>query len=62
MKNNIGKIFMAIVFAVFGVLFLTLGFFKTLFVIFLAVLGFFIGYAVDDPEIIKRILNNYFGK
>lgn len=61
-KKNRGKILLATVFAVFGVLLMTIGFLKTLFVVFLAVVGFFAGYIIDDKEIVKRFVNTYLGK
>lgn len=61
-KKNRGKILLAIVFAVFGVLLMTIGFLKTLFVVFLAVVGFFAGYIIDDKEMVKRFVNTYLGK
>ena len=61
LKKNRGKILLSVIFAVFGVLFITLGL-KTFFVIFLAAAGFFAGYLIDDRELLRRFLNNYLGK
>lgn len=61
-KKNRGKILLAAVFAVFGILFMTIGFLKTLFVVFFAAIGFFAGYLVDDKEMVRRFINIYLGK
>lgn len=61
-KKNRGKILLATVCAVFGLLLMTIGFLKTLFVVFLAVVGFFAGYIIDDKEMVKRFVNTYLGK
>lgn len=61
-RRHRGKILLATVFAVFGVLFMTVGFLKTLFVVFLAAVGFFAGFIIDDKEIVKRFINTYLGK
>jgi len=61
-ENHKGKILLALAFAVMGVLFVTIGFLKTLFVVFLGGVGFLIGFAVDDREKIRKFLNNYLGR
>jgi uncharacterized membrane protein len=60
-KNRAG-IFFAAVFVLFGILFSTLGFFKTMFIVLLAVAGWGLGRVAGDKELIRRFLNNYFGK
>jgi uncharacterized membrane protein len=60
--KNRAAIFIAAVFVVFGILFMALGFFKTMFIILLAIAGWTLGRYGGDKEFIRRFLNNYFGK
>jgi uncharacterized membrane protein len=60
-KNRTG-IFVAAFFVLLGILFMTLGFLKTMFVIMLGVAGWFAGRVAGDKELIRRFLNNYLGK
>ena len=61
-KNHRGKIFFTFFFIILGILFMTLGFLKTMFIFLLAVGGWIVGRVVDDRELIRRFLNNYLGK
>ncbi|MFA6450659.1 MAG: DUF2273 domain-containing protein [bacterium] len=52
----------AVVFAALGILFMALGFLKTMFVVLLGVAGWAVGRVAGDRELIRRFLNNYLGK
>jgi len=60
-KHRTG-IFFGAAFVVLGILFMTLGFLKTIFVIFLAAVGWGVGRVAGDKELVRRFLNNYLGK
>jgi uncharacterized membrane protein len=47
---------------VFGLLIVTVGIFKTAFVIVLAALGFFIGRLLEDKDALRRLIDTYLGK
>jgi len=61
-KNHRGKIFLTLVLIIFGILLMTIGFLKTMFVILLGILGWFGGRLLDDKELIRRFINTYLGK
>lgn len=61
-RNHRGKIFLTLVLIVLGILFMTIGFFKTMFVILLGIAGWFAGRFIDDKELVRKFLNNYLGK
>jgi uncharacterized membrane protein len=44
---------------ILGLLVVSVGIIKTVFIIALAAIGFFIGYLLDDKETLRRIINNY---
>ena len=57
-----GKIIFSVIFALIALLIVTVGFFKTVFVVVLAVLGYLVGRVIDDREFLKKFINNYLGK
>jgi uncharacterized membrane protein len=61
-RRHRGKIFIAAVFLVLGVLFSTIGFLKTIFVLFLAIIGYFVGRVLDDPEALRRFISTYLNR
>ncbi|HOX29453.1 MAG TPA: DUF2273 domain-containing protein [bacterium] len=62
LKKHKAKIIFSLLFILIGILFMTLGFLKTMFVLLLAIAGWFFGKIVDDKELIRRFINNYLGK
>jgi uncharacterized membrane protein len=56
------KILLALAFMVLGILFSTIGFLKTIFVLFLVIIGIFVGKFIDDPESVRKILDKYFSR
>lgn len=47
---------------ILAILFVTVGVIKTVFVLAVAVGGFFLGRVLDDREGLRRIINNYLGR
>ena len=62
LRKHRAKIFFAAVFVGFGILLMTLGFLKSMFIVLLAVAGWFFGRLADDKDLVRRFLNNYLGK
>lgn len=61
-KKYLGRIICALCAFVLGLMFVTLGPIKTVFVLALAVGGYFLGRVFDDKETLRRIINNYLGR
>jgi uncharacterized membrane protein len=61
-RNHRGKIFFTFILIILGVLFMTIGFLKTMFVILLGIVGWAVGRVADDRELIRRFINTYLGK
>ncbi len=61
-RKHKAKIVFSLIFIVLGILFMALGFLRTMFVLLLAIAGWFVGRVFDDKELIRRFLNNYLGK
>lgn len=59
LRKHRGKIILCIAFPILGILLATVGFLKTVFVLFLALLGYFIGRFLDDPESVRAFLRKY---
>lgn len=55
--DNYGKLIGSIIGLIVAILFLTLGFFKTILLISLIVLGYYIGKKIDNRESIIEILD-----
>jgi len=62
LKKHRAKIIFAVIFVVFGILLMTLHFLKTMFIVLLAVAGWYFGRIVDDKDFLRKFLNNYLGK
>ena len=56
------KILSALAFIIFGVLMMAVGFFKTMFIVLLAIAGWFFGKIAGDRELIRGFLKNYLDK
>ncbi|HOJ92825.1 MAG TPA: DUF2273 domain-containing protein [Dictyoglomaceae bacterium] len=52
-----GRIIFSILGLIIGILFLTIGFWRTIFLLFVTLLGYFIGVVLD-----KRLLETFWGK
>ncbi len=61
-RKHKAKIVFSLFFILLGILFMALGFLRTMFVLLLAIAGWFVGRVFDDKELIRRFLNNYLGK
>ncbi len=57
-----GRVIGVAAFFIIGVLFMTIGFLKTVFVVFMCVVGYGVGLFIDDPEKLRKIINTYLGK
>jgi uncharacterized membrane protein len=62
LRRHLGKIIAGIAALILGILFATIGFLKTIFVIFLVVIAILAGYLVDNPDVARRFLNKYLGR
>ncbi|MEW5947149.1 MAG: DUF2273 domain-containing protein, partial [bacterium] len=61
-EKNRARVLLALLFAAAGVLIVTVGFFKAIFIAALAAAGYFIGRVVDDRELLRRFIDTYLGK
>lgn len=62
LRKHKGKILSGIAFLLLGILFVTIGFFKTFFVLFLAVIGLAVGLFIDNPEAVRSFINKFLNR
>lgn len=60
-ENGI-KILLAVAFGLAGLLIVTVGFVRTVFICALAAAGFFVGRVATDREMVRRFLDRYLGR
>ncbi|HOO55205.1 MAG TPA: DUF2273 domain-containing protein [bacterium] len=56
------KIILTILFLFLGILIMTIGFLKTIFVVMLGLVGLGLGRIIDDRDLVRKFINNYLGK
>jgi len=61
-KKYAARIICTIAALVIGLLIATVGLIKTVFIIAVAIAGYFIGHVLDDKDALRRIINNYLGR
>lgn len=61
-RENGTKILLAAAFGLAGLLIVTVGFVRTVFVGALVALGYFIGRVASDREMVRRFMDRYLGR
>lgn len=62
LKKYLARIICTVVFLVIGLLIATVGIIKAVFIIAVAIAGYFVGHVLDDKDALRRIINNYLGR